>query len=79
MRFQMLEEVVLTRDLPEHRLRVGDVGTVVHVYEPEGVEVEFMTAAGETAAVVTLSDADVRRPDGDDFPAVRRLSPEATH
>jgi len=24
--------IVLTRDIAEHRLRAGDVGTVVHVY-----------------------------------------------
>lgn len=32
MKFKELETVVLNRDLPEHRLRQGDLGAVVHVY-----------------------------------------------
>jgi Domain of unknown function (DUF4926) len=53
--------VVLTHDLPEHNLRAGDVGAVVHVY-PDGkaYEVEFVTGAGETLAVETLEPADIR-------------------
>jgi hypothetical protein len=55
-----LDGVVLMRDLPEHGLRAGDVGVVVHVYgEGIGFEVEFVTGDGKTVAVVTLSrDAD---------------------
>lgn len=53
--------VVLTRDLPEHGLRAGDVGAVVHVYaEGKAYEVEFVTGAGQTLAVETLEPADVR-------------------
>jgi hypothetical protein len=42
-----LETVVLTVDLPEHRLKKGDVGTVVLVHSISGYEVEFMTLGGE--------------------------------
>jgi hypothetical protein len=47
--------VVLTVDLPEKGLKAGDVGTALVLHE-EGVaaEVEFMTEAGETIAVLTL-------------------------
>jgi hypothetical protein len=56
-----LDAVVLTSNFPEHSLEAGDVGTVVHVYSDGGAyEVEFVTAAGETVAVLTLTDADVR-------------------
>ena len=52
---------VLTRALPEHRLEAGDVGTIVHVYAGgAGFEVEFATGGGETVAVVTLNDKDIR-------------------
>ncbi len=53
--------VVLTRDLPNHALRAGDVGAVVHVY-PDGqaYEVEFVTGSGHTLAVETLEPKDVR-------------------
>jgi hypothetical protein len=53
--------VVLTRDLPEHGLRSGDVGTVVHVYrEGKAYEVEFVTGSGQTLAVETLEPKDLR-------------------
>jgi hypothetical protein len=55
MKFQLLDTVVLDRDLPEHGLCRGDLGAVVEVYAPDGVEVEFVRASGQTQAVVTLS------------------------
>jgi uncharacterized protein DUF4926 len=57
-----LESIVLVGDLPEHGLRAGDIGTVVHVH-PGGVgyEVEFMTLDGQTVAVVSLPTSQVRR------------------
>ena len=56
-----LDRVVLTCDLPEHRLVRGDVGTAVLVHG-NGVafEVEFTTLEGKTAAVVTVEAAQVR-------------------
>ncbi|MFL5385786.1 MAG: DUF4926 domain-containing protein [Longimicrobiaceae bacterium] len=58
--FHELDSVVLTRDLPDAGLRVGDLGAVVHVYAPDAFEVEFVAASGETVAVCTLSAEDVR-------------------
>lgn len=56
-----LDVVVLTRDLPDHGLEAGDVGTVVMVHEGgSGFEVEFVTFTGETVAVVTLPADAVR-------------------
>ncbi len=55
------ERVVLTEDVPGEGLEAGDVGTVVHVYrDGQAYEVEFVTLAGRTAAVVTLERAQVR-------------------
>ena len=66
MKFQLLETVVLDRDLPDLGLRQGDLGAVVQVYEPDGVEIEFVSAAGHTEALVTLKETDVRAvADGD--------------
>lgn len=73
MEHKLLDTVVLKRDVPEKDLRVGDLGAVVEVYEPDGVEVEFVTASGLTQAVVTLNEADVRRVDDTDLIAVRSL------
>jgi hypothetical protein len=55
------DSVVLTVDLPEHRLKKGDVGTVVLLHGSVGFEVEFMTLSGETLTVVSLSKDQVRR------------------
>ena len=56
-----LDQIVLRRDLPADRLTAGDIGTVVMVHQAgAGFEVEFMTLAGDTVAVVTLMAADVR-------------------
>ena len=57
-----LDSIVLTADLPEHRLKKGDVGTVVLLHDSAGYEVEFMTLGGETLAVVSLSKDQVRSP-----------------
>jgi len=60
MRYQVLDTVVLDRDLAEQGLRKGDLGSVVEVYEPDGLEVEFVTASGRSAALLTLNHRDVR-------------------
>jgi len=71
MKFDKLETVVLVRDLPEHGLREGDLGAVVQAYEPDGLEVEFVTAAGKTKALLTLTVEDVREVRDTDLIAVR--------
>jgi hypothetical protein len=53
--------IVLTQDLPEEKMKAGDIGTVVHAHQGGfGYEVEFMTLAGETVAVITLLATQVR-------------------
>lgn len=66
-----LDTVVLLRDLPEADLRAGDLGAVVHVYAPDSLEVEFVTASGRTQALHSLRVADVRLIRDDDLLAVR--------
>ncbi len=60
MEVKVLDTVVLEKDLPRKGLQRGDVGAVVEVYEPDGLEVEFVTGSGRTQALVTLKGADVR-------------------
>lgn len=74
MSFKMLDVVVLKRDLPDMGLRKGDLGTVVEIYEPDGLEVEFVTASGRTEALVTLNVSDVRAVEDSDLVSVRRFS-----
>ena len=77
MTFNLLDTVVLDRDLPDHRLRKGDLGAIVQIYEPEGLEVEFVSASGKTEALVTLQQADVRPVSDRDLISVRRLDRSA--
>lgn len=74
MKYKMLDTVVLTHDLPAHHLCTGDLGAVVEVYEPDGLEVEFVTASGRTGALVTLQSDDVRPIADTDLVAVRSLA-----
>lgn len=56
-----LDLVALQRDVAEHGLRKGDVGTVVHRYEDgRAFAVELMTGDGTTIAVLTLPLTDIR-------------------
>jgi hypothetical protein len=71
--FKVLDRVVLERELPALGLRRGDLGAVVEVYQPDGVEVEFVAASGRTQALVTLKIADARHADDQDLLAVRPL------
>jgi ATP-dependent exoDNAse (exonuclease V) alpha subunit len=61
MRFKELDTVVLTHDIPEHGLKEGDIGAIVHLHaDRETAEVEFVRAEGKTVAVLTLAPEDIR-------------------
>jgi hypothetical protein len=56
-----LDTVVLAHDLDEYGLQEGDIGAVVHIYQnQQAFEVEFVTGEGETVALLTLTDDDIR-------------------
>jgi hypothetical protein len=77
MKYRELDTVVLNRDLPEHGLKRGDLGAVVHVHEPDGLEIEFVTASGQTEALVRVSSSDVRPVEANDLVSVRPFSRSA--
>jgi Domain of unknown function (DUF4926) len=77
MNYSTLETVVLNRDLPEHGLKIGDLGTIVEIYEPDGIEVEFVTASGRTGALLTLNVSDVRQVADADLVTVRQFARSA--
>jgi hypothetical protein len=74
MKIKLFDTVVLEKDIPSKSLRPGDLGVVVELYEPDGVEVEFVTGSGKTQALVTLKLADVRLIENTDILAVRSLN-----
>jgi hypothetical protein len=72
-----LELAALTRDIAEHGLHQGDVGTIVHVHRGGAAyEVEFTTGAGRTVAVLTMDANDVRPVRGDEILHARSLVDE---
>jgi Domain of unknown function (DUF4926) len=73
MTYKPLDTVVLVRDFPKHGLKAGDLGAVVEVYPPDGIEVEFVAASGRTTALLTLRLTDIRSIRGTDIVAVRSL------
>jgi hypothetical protein len=73
MAISELDTVALVEDLPRHDLKKGDLGAVVSVYSPDALEVEFVTAAGRTQALITLTSEQVRPVGSQDILAVRRL------
>ena len=70
---KVLDTVVLDKDLPDWGLRRGDIGAVVEVYQPDGLEVEFITGSGRTRALVTLKMVDVHLFGDTDVLAARSL------
>jgi hypothetical protein len=69
------ECVVLLQDLPENSLKAGDIGTVVHIHKGRtGYEVEFITLAGQTVAIVTLLPGQLRPISRHDLAHVRDLT-----
>jgi hypothetical protein len=74
MNLKLLDVVVMCRDLPQHGIVSGDMGAVVEIHEPDGVEVEFVSGSGRTLALATLNVADVRLVGEDDIPSVRSLT-----
>ena len=77
MNYSTLDTVVLNRDLPEHGLKLGDLGTIVEIYEPDGIEVEFVTASGRTGALLTLKVSDIRHVADADLVTVRQFARSA--
>ena len=61
MKFELYEDVVLARDLPEHRLKRGDIVELVeHHLMPdrtEGYSADVFNALGDTLTVITAPDS----------------------
>jgi hypothetical protein len=56
---QLLDLVAVLNPPQGLDLKVGDVGTVVELLPPDGLEVEFLDRAGRTRCLATLANADV--------------------
>jgi hypothetical protein len=69
---KLLDTIVLLVDLPEHALKAGDFGAVVHVHARDTLEVEFVAPTGATRALVRLRASAGRKVCATDVMTVRR-------
>ena len=72
--FVLHQTVALNQDIPDAGLQLGDLGTVVAIYDPDNVEVEFVAASGRTQSLLTLSISSLRAIGDQDLIAVRSLA-----
>ncbi|HYV38177.1 MAG TPA: DUF4926 domain-containing protein [Gemmataceae bacterium] len=56
---KLLDVVAVLNSPADAGVEVGDVGTVVELLPPDGVEVEFLDRDGRTRRLATLAVADV--------------------
>lgn len=61
MKYELFRRVALAQDLPEKRLRRGDVVTIVDCHPPNGGEpgysIEVFNALGETITVTVVAES----------------------
>ncbi len=78
MKFELYTDMALTRDLPEHRLRRGDIVKLVdHHMAPDGTEgysIEVFNALGETIAVTAVPASALEALRSDEVLCARPLS-----
>jgi hypothetical protein len=77
MKFELYKDVVLTRDLPEERLKRGDIVKLVeHHVAPDredGYSAEVFNALGETLTVITVPESALEPLREDEVCCVRSL------
>jgi hypothetical protein len=79
MKYDLYSRVALAEDLPDRRLRRGDVATVVehHSGRPNkepGYSLEVFNAVGETVDVVTVRESQIEPLTADKLLTVRPLA-----
>lgn len=78
MRYELFKEVVLTKDIPEKRLKRGDVATVVEHHPvsdgEDGYSLEIFNALGDTMAVITVPESAIELLTEDEIFSVRSVA-----
>ena len=63
MKYELFKQVVLRKDIPEKKLKKGDVATVVEHHESktseDGYTLEVFNVLGDTIVVITLSESEI--------------------
>jgi len=78
MKFELYKDVVLARDLPEERLKRGDIVKLVEHHvgrdREDGYSAEVFNAMGDTIAVITVSESALEPLREDEVCCVRSLA-----
>ena len=79
MKHQLFTRVALAQDIPDRRLRRGDVATVVEFHQGRsgqepGYTLEVFNAVGETVDVVTVRQSQIEALTADELLAVRPIA-----
>ncbi len=81
MRFKQFQQVALARDIPEKKLRQGDLATIVDTHPANegevGYSIEIFNALGDTIAVTTVPESFIEELTADKILHVRPLAPSA--
>ncbi len=78
MAFELFTRVALKEDFPEHRLRRGDIATIVDTHEgapgqEDGYSLEVFNAIGETITVIVVRESQIEPLVSDEILHVRQL------
>jgi hypothetical protein len=78
MAYELFTRVALRADIPAHKLRRGDVATIVDAHpgrpgQEAGYSLEVFNAVGQTIAVVTVRESQLETLANNEALHVRRL------
>ncbi len=78
MKYKLFQQVALAADIPEKKLRCGDVATVVEHHpggeEEPGYSIEVFNAVGDTILVTTVQESNLEPLTADEILHVRSLA-----
>jgi hypothetical protein len=81
VKYALCTEMALSRDLPEHGLRRGDVVRIIDDYlcagGREGYSIEVCNAVGATVAVAAVGEAVLQPLESDEIFTIRRMTTTA--
>jgi len=81
MKFKQFQQIALARDIPEKKLRRGDLATIVDTHPAEegqvGYSIEIFNALGDTIAVTIVPESFIEELTADEILHVRPLAQSA--
>jgi len=82
MKYELYSEVALAVDIPEHRLKRGDIATIVDYLpagnNPEpGLALEVFNVLGDSIDVIMVAESEVEPLNSNEISSVRMLTEAA--